>query len=255
MESFLGNFSPGFCARCFLVKYKKSERTLIITIKYILLYEFEWYLFKIHFLHLKVGSEFLCGWQLANKEWETSGRVWLSSDHVWVRSGLPQNIPKIPHNCLNLSLNYPSWQHDRLIILTKHFIFRYSKTGHLSLLKKMVALLTPFPLLLVDSGPYHLSLSDMAPCLDSEVWKFQNIECLVGLAQTWQTYKKIWLGFGWDLVQGLLRYFQYPSPTFIPQSAHLAGFRHKKVNQLFWLIFYHTYSGSADKDGLSRKHI
>ena len=125
MESFLGNFSPGFCARCFLVKYKKSERTLIITIKYILLYEFEWYLFKIHFLHLKVGSEFLCGWQLANKEWETSGRVWLSSDHVWVRSGLPQNIPKISHNCLNLSLNYPSWQHDRLIILIKHFIFTY----------------------------------------------------------------------------------------------------------------------------------
>ena len=41
MESFSGNFSPGFCARCFLVKYKKSERTLIITIKYILLYEFE----------------------------------------------------------------------------------------------------------------------------------------------------------------------------------------------------------------------
>ena len=124
---------------------------------------------------------------------------------IWIATKYSKN------NCLNLSLNYPSWQHDRLIILTKHFIFRYSKTGHLSLLKKMVALLTPFPLLLVDFGPYHLYY---------QTGRFGSFttknEYLVGLAQTWQTYKKIWLGFGWDLVQGLLRYFQYPSPTIRP---------------------------------------
>ena len=91
-------------------------RFLYISYVVTLLIKLEWYLFKIHFLHLKLGSEFLCGWQLANKEWETFAsrltqllpdRVSAWSSHILIifRHSETAQILKILHGRITWGLH------------------------------------------------------------------------------------------------------------------------------------------------------